>query len=270
MNKIQKNFKNQLSHEKRKRFLVYKGLDYLLSKVSYFDFLSLDTFQILTNAKYLAQIYNRKTVTSEDLLQSFSFLNSDFSKLLESFDLYQSTIKKKLNLEVTKSKKFIFFNQQKILFDPSLSYSYELNKLIERSVENALVRFKTPVITPEILFITILEDNKMNGGKIIRKILGSEINVYLLRYKLLKRLHSEELNIRTEISTNYHYFAYILKTQLSELEFNRLIESKYFELGILFFRNQLIRRIISGDWNTFLANEIHASIMVTSNRTYSS
>ena len=56
--------------EKRKRHQTYLALDYFLSAVTYFDFFSLDTFNIVKNAKQLAQICN-KTVTSEFLILPF-------------------------------------------------------------------------------------------------------------------------------------------------------------------------------------------------------
>lgn len=77
--------------------------------------------------------------------------------------------------------------------------SYEVHFLLEKAGENALFRFKTPIITPEILFITLMEEKNTKVGKILNKILKNSLDWYLIRYKLIKRIHNQEMNIRGEI-----------------------------------------------------------------------
>ena len=142
--------------------------------------------------------------------------------------------------------------------------------MFEKAAENALVRFKTPVITPEILFVTMMEQKNNKVGKIIKKFLKNDTNWYLLRYKLIKRLHYQETDIRTNVSKNNHYFVYLLKLNLSEYEFNRLIETESLNLGVSVFRNRLISQLLKVDIFNQLENEIHKSIKVSNKRNYSS
>ena len=44
-------------------------------------------------------------------------------------------------------------------------YSTQVNLLFEKAAENALLRFKTPVITSEILFLTLMESTNIKVSK---------------------------------------------------------------------------------------------------------
>ena len=62
--------------------------------------------------------------------------------------------------------------------------------------------------------------------KIIKQFLKDDTNWYLLRYQLIKRIHSQELKVKSEIPKSQQYFAYLLKLNLSEFEFNLLLKKK--------------------------------------------
>lgn len=266
--------------EKRKRSQVYITLDYILSFITYFDFFSLDAFKIAIRSKYFAQSCDKKIVGSEFLLIPFFESNSQISKILQESNLSKTSIRNMLSSNFT-SKKLSLGEKiwvytgiplfiDKVTFDGSIKYSYEAHLIFEKAAENALLRFKTPVITPEILFITIMEQKNSKAERILKKFLTNQMDWYLLRYKLLKRIHNQEVNIRSEVKKNQQYFAYIFKTQISEIEFDRLIESDIVSLGILLFRNKLITKILSIELFDCLDNETHKSIKTTNNRKYSS
>ena len=107
-----------------------------------------------------------------------------------------------------------------------------------------MTRFKTPVINSDILFITLMEEKTSKAGKLIRKLINNDTNWYLLRYRLIKRLHNQEVLIRSEITKNQHYFAYLMKTRFSEFDFNKLIKSELLLTAVSFFRNSLIKGIL--------------------------
>ena len=69
-----------------------------------------------------------------------------------------------------------------------------------------------------------MEEKNSKIGKKIRKILYDETSWYLLRYKLLKRLYNQEVNVRSQVIKNQQFFAYLLKTQISESNFEKLIQ----------------------------------------------
>ena len=271
--------------EKRRRHQTYMALDYFLSAVTYFDFFSSDTFKIVKNAKYLAQICETN-VTSEFLLLPFFSYPSHVSSILNDFGVTEEVIekivaniqpKKKANL-FQKQKIYLkktfqsikgFFVRETLSLSQDVKYSHEVNKIFEKAAENALLRFKTPVISPEILFITLIEEKNSKAAKIIRKFLKDDIEWYLLRYKLIKRIHNQESNIRSEVVKNQHYFAYLMKIQLTDFEFNKLIENEALAKGVSLFRNTLISRILKIDIFEEISQEIRTSMKITNKRSYS-
>ena len=271
--------------EKRRRHQTYMALDYFLSAVTYFDFFSSDAFKVVKNAKYLAQICE-KSVTSELLLLPFFSYPSHVSAILKDFEITEGMIEKVV-ASVQKTKKQNFFQKQKnsvkqtlrnvkgffvretLALNSNVKYSHEVNKIFEKAAENALSRFKTPVISPEILFITIIEDKNSKASKIIKKFLKTDVEWYLLRYKLIKRIHNQESNIRSEVIKNQHYFAYLMKIQLTDFEFNKLIENEALAKGVSLFRNTLISKILKIDIFEEISEEIYTSMKITNKRSYS-
>ena len=271
--------------EKRRRHQAYMALDYFLSAVTYFDFFSSDAFKVVKNAKYLAQICE-KNVTSELLLLPFFSYPSHVSAILKDFDITEGMVETVV-ASVQKTKKQNFFQKQKnsikqtlrnvkgffvretLALDQNVKYSHEVNKIFEKAAENALSRFKTPVISPEILFITIIEDKNSKASKIIKKFLKTDVEWYLLRYKLIKRIHNQESNIRSEVIKNQHYFAYLMKIQLTDFEFNKLIENEALAKGVSLFRNTLISKILKIDIFEEISEEIYTSMKITNKRSYS-
>ena len=271
--------------EKRRRHQTYMALDYFLSAVTYFDFFSSDAFKIVKNAKYLAQICN-KNVTSELLLLPFFSYPSDVSKILGDFGITEEALENIVaSLQVKKKENFLeqqknnlkqtlkkvkgFFVRETLSLNRKVKYSHEVNKIFEKAAENALLRFKTPVISPEILFITIIEEKNTKAAKIIKKFLKDDVEWYLLRYKLIKRIHNQESNIRSEVIKNQHYFAYLMKIQLTDFEFNKLIESEALAKGVSLFRNTLISNILKINIFEEISEEVYTSMKITNKRSYS-
>jgi hypothetical protein len=275
-----KNKEEKLFLEKRRRNQSYITLDYLLSVISYFDFFSNDTFKIVLNSKYIAQICNKKIVTSEFLLLPFLNSNSPIVKLLENYKLTNKVVSIAISSfnnfsekEVKKQNRFsfkkLFFKENNSEKLATIKYSHEINLLFEKAAKNALTRFKTPVITTEILFITMMEEKNTRVGKIIKKLLKTDSNWYILRYKLLKYLHSQELIFRNDIIKNQQYFGYLLKTQLSDLELEKMIADKSLNERVAIFRSKLIQNILKEDLIDILIKDINKSIKYTNKRNYS-
>ena len=275
----------KILNEKRRRHQTYMALDYFLSAVTYFDFFSSDAFKVVKNAKYLAQICN-KNVTSELLLLPFFSYPSDVSKILGDFGITEEEIENIVaSLQVKKKENFLqkqkgnltqtlknvkgFFIKETLALNQKVKYSHEVNKIFEKAAENALVRFKTPVISPEILFITIIEEKNTKAAKIIKKFLKDDVEWYLLRYKLIKRIHNQESNIRSEVIKNQHYFAYLMKIQLTDFEFNKLIENEALAKGVSLFRNTLVSNILKLNIFEEISTEIYTSMKITNKRSYS-
>ena len=280
-----KSIDDKITIEKRRRHQTYMALDYFLSAVTYFDFFSSDAFKIVKNAKYLAQVCN-KSVTSELLLLPFFSYPSHVSVVLKDFGITEEMIqnivasllprkkqnffqKQKASLKITFQNVKSFFVRETLALDQNTKYSHEVNKIFEKSAENALLRFKTPVISPEILFITLIEEKDSKAAKIIKKFLKDDVEWYLLRYKLIKRIHNQESNIRSEVIKNQHYFAYLMKIQLTDFEFNKLVENEALAKGVSLFRNTLISKLLQIDIFEEISEEIYTSMKITNRRSYS-
>jgi hypothetical protein len=262
--------------EKRKRHQAYITIDYLLGFLTYFDFFSNDTFQIVKNSIFFSKLLEKNTITSDVLLISLLDEKFELSKVLKEYNLSQESllgIFSNTDSKTGKKNSFSTFFSNKAkseeFEEKEIIYSQEMNQLFEKIVENALYRFKTPVVTPDLLFITFMEEKTTKAGKLITKMLKNEANWYLVRYRLIKRLHSQEVLIRGEITKNQHYFAYLMKTRFSEFDFNKLIKNELLLTAVSFFRNFLVKDILKQNLFQTLGDEISHSIKINNKRKYS-
>lgn len=282
---------SEINYEKRRRYQIYKSLEYQLSNYTYFDFFSYDAFKIAKHSKILAQLYKVPNVTTELLI--LPFFDSEFSiieifkkfglnqEFINNFNIYikeriqkakkkdnqQSIVTKILN-KIKKNYKINFFEKD-IFINQKIIYSYQVHKIFEKTAENALKRFKTPIITPEILLITLMEDKTLKINDFLKKKVVNETSWYLLRYKLLKSLYKEEVNIKTQVKKNYHFFAYLLKTQIPHANFEKLIEKNYLEKAVFLFRNVLINDLLKNNLINDFEIETNFSLENNISRFYS-
>ena len=266
----EKFFNDSIKNERRRRNQSYQSLDYMLSRITYFDFFSLDAFNIAKYSKSFAQIFTKQHVTDEFLLLSFLYCDSNLSRLLDELGLKQKFLEffnQNFNFKNLGYKKLRTPN---VLFNENLPYSTQVNLLFEKAAENALIRFKTPVITSEILFLTLIESTNIKTAKVIQNQILSEIDWHLLRYRLIRSLHNDESIIKSEVTKNQQYFAYLLKTELTEVEFNKLIETTSLVEGVQLFRNMLINQLTKVNIFRLISSEIKKSIKITNSRKYSS
>jgi hypothetical protein len=265
-------FKTDIKLERRRRNQVYLALDYVLERVTYFDFFSSDAFHIAKYSKAFAQIFEKKEITSELLLFPFFYCESNLLNLLEEYNLsslFLEFLSQQFDTELTLNKNEIQKKLGNIVYDENISYSNEVNYLFEKASENALKRFKTPIITSEILFLTMMEEKNVKVSKIIKKILKTNIEWQLLKYRLLKKLHSNEAFIRSEVNRNQHYFTYLLKSELPEEQFSKLIENKTLGEGVQLFRNIIINDVLEVNIYQILLKDIKNSMKINTERTYS-
>jgi hypothetical protein len=271
----------KIKNEKRRRNQAYISLDYFLSVLTYFDFFSFDAFKITKHSKYLANIYNQEQVSSEFFLVAFLYSSTNAYTFLKKFGLDEDFLSQFcLGPKIAQSNFINSFWSRKNLLEWNLlsfeknenqiEFSQEVNFIFEKAAENALTRFKSPIVTSDILFITLMEEKKTKASKILKKILKNETNWYLFRYKLIKHIHFQEANVRGEVPKNQRYFAYLLKTQLGELDFETLIKNESLVSAVSLFRNCLISNVLKQDLFSSLSKEINKSIKLTQSRNYSS
>ena len=264
----------KIEAEQRRRNYTYQNLDYFLSLVTYFDFFSLDCFKIFKIAKNLSKNCNQGVITGEILLVCLIFSNTQLSNLLIEYGITKETILKHINIFPKKNNfsQFSIFDKfqksNRSLINEH-KFSHEINLLIEKTSQNALEKFKSPVITSEILLLTLIEQKNNKLVKILKKIVNNDLNWQLLRYKIVKRIHKEESLIRDEITKNQYYFAYLLKTQLTDIEFDRLITNELLPTGVSLFRNTLISKLLQINLSEILLKDTHRSIILNNKRIYS-
>lgn len=279
----------KIKEERRRRNQAYRSLDYYLSTTNFFDFFSYDAFVIAKKAKYFAQICDINHVTSDFLLLPF-FYSSFYKDLLTRFQLEEQNIGNAITSRhnlypksflfslkerslflfknfANKWKKSNYTNLNVINFD--IEYTKEITFLFEKASENALERFKTPIISSEILLITMMEERQTAVGQLIRQFIPDQMDWYYLRFFLLKRLHSKELSIRNDVKKNLRYFAYLLVKEISEEDVERYRQEKKLEDLIYAFRKQIISQILEKNIFEDLVDEVYESIKLTSNREYS-
>jgi hypothetical protein len=231
-------------------------------KLDFLDRPFLGTFLSKEVLIFLKQIKEKVNTNFLDI-NSIEFLPSVVrnyqKKIFNNFQFIQTSVTN------------LFLNQkQEIFFNQNIPYSHEVHEIFEKSTSNALNRFKTPVITPEILLITLMENRVSSIGQKIEKMLVDETNWYIFRYKLLKRLYNQEINVRTQVPRNQQFFAYLLKTEISEKYFERFIKKKILSKVILLFRNILITEIVSSNFFDDFNEETVFSIVTGPKRNYSS
>jgi hypothetical protein len=265
----------KIQEEKRRRNQLYITLDYLFSGINYFEYFSFDAFSIVKNTKYLANFYKKANVDVEALLLSFLFSNSQISKIFKDLGISKEKILFFFSSDNAKLKNYFLFEWRQIFsnfFFPKEyleDFSDECNFIFERSAENAFFRFKTPIITPEILFLTFLEEKETKLHKFFKTIIKKETDWYLLRYRLIKTIHHQESLIRNEVSKNQYYFAYLLKTQLTDKEFEKLETNELLGPAVSLFRNHLILSLLKQNYFELLSKEVSLSIELTNIRRYS-
>jgi hypothetical protein len=115
----------------------------------------------------------------------------------------------------------------------------------------------------------MMEEKNNKIGKIIKTFFKDETAWYLLRYKLIKKIHMQEIGIKNQVKKNEHYFAYLLKSYLSEAEFNSLIKNNSLGVGVSLFRTKVIRQLLSIEYIDQIEKEIYKSILGKNTRVYS-
>jgi hypothetical protein len=268
--------------EKRKRHQTYVAMDQFLSIGTYADFLSPDTFFLLKTAYFLARCTNNKAITLDLLFVAYFYCESNVAILSKTLHFYFEfqrsfvkffpellTLLKKGDVEKNFGKAVLNNSITTIGIVKDASYSQEVYHVFEKASNNALTRFKTPVITPEILFITLMEQKSTKTSKMIQKSFANENEWSFFRYEVMKLIHREESILRSQVNESQRYFGYLLKTQMETSEFEYFTKTALYDPTVFFFRNGVIRELIQGNIFESVFQEVHLSMQLTSKRTYS-
>ena len=266
----------KIKEEKRRRNQAYHSLDYFLKHISYFDFFSKDAFAIVKRAMGLGLLFDKTIIESEILLLPFFHPKNRVNQLLKKFEITEQLIDQIVSNENATYEKYsllkdLFYgpNYDDEKYEKEREFSYEVKLIFKKAAENSLSRFKTPIISSEILFLTLMEDKSSKAAQIIKRMIKNETNWYLIRYELIKKIHSEESIIKNEISINQHYFAYLLKRELTDFQLDRVIENESFQPTVSLFRNTLISNVLRQNIFDQLSKDVKKSIKIRKSRRYS-
>ncbi len=275
-----------IKDEKRRRLQIYTKIDYFCNTLTFMDFYSIDLRKILVNSRVWVNLINELKdydeniqIDSDDLLCSFILTDSSITHLLNKYHINQKFVKKALEFYSKRNvsanifsrlkslgkdnKRSLRIQKKRILESHKIpNFSEDSISIIENSIQNALNRFKTPVITPEIFFITLMEAKSSKAGKIIKKIVPKELDWYTLRYKLIKNIHFQESHMRNDIAISQRNFGYLLKANLTQLEFSRLVELELLGLAVEYFRNQLFKSVLHENLLEEIKNDIYYSASI--------
>ena len=268
----------KIKNEKKRRHQIYSALEYLGSHKNKFDFFSYDLIKILKTAKNLTKRFGQKKVTTELLFLAVFNSNSELLKIFPKFNISVNRLEKLIyyayQVEGKQNNLPSIFNvfqniSKDSKFENNLSdFNYEVITVLEKSIENAF-RFKTPVINPEILLLTLLEDNNLSSTAVLRNFLKSDLEWNLLRYEILKKLHNQETKIQGTLEKSLRYFAYLLKTELDDSQFEKLLEKENFKSIVLDYRDLVVSKVLENDIFNAIENDIKLSIKINNERNYS-
>lgn len=270
--------REKIKSEKKRRHQIYSSLEYLGSHNNKFDFFSYDCIKILQTSKNLTKKFGQKKVTSELLLLSFFNSNSEILKFFTKFDISVNNLEKVIlhayglveNSRKSKSVLNFFqsFSKDNHLLPQTLDFNYEVTTILEKAIDNSF-RFKTPIINSEILFLTLLEDKNLSTTALLKTFLKTDLEWNLLRYEILKKLHNQETKIQGNLEKSLRYFAYLLKTELDDNQFEKLLEKDNFSSIILTYRDLVVSKVLNIDIFNELEKDIRLSIKINNKRNYS-
>jgi hypothetical protein len=163
-----------------------------------------------------------------DLFSFFNFLTLDSIKILIILEYLCNSKRNKLLKKDDLSHIFSNF-----LIDEKFS-KLEFNLIINDSLEKAFIKFKSPIITSDILLFSFLSKNIC-----IEK---ENYRLNIITYKLLQKIYNFNVKLRM-VNKNSRIFIYLLISQISEAEFEQLFLTKKIDLVIFIFRNLIFNEI---------------------------
>jgi len=268
---------NKKFREIRRRLHFYTNLELLASRITIFDVMNKETFSILLHAKRIAKRYNFEEVNEEILLLAFLSGKKEINKLFKKSELNKNAIYQEFLTTYKLPTRNIFqkignfilekiFLEKQPLLDKKFNFSTGCLDLFFKAAENTLERFKTFVITPEILFITLMEKKI----PLLLKGLDNKKKWYILRYILLRRINTEEILVQSKVKSNQFLYIYLLKSKLRQRTYNLYIGGKRRRVLYLPFRALLSPTVLKWDRLKFLEAQTRRSIRINSILRYSS
>ncbi len=281
-NILEPSFYNQaFKIKKYKKLSEIKIVDFFNSPTQPFDFLSKDLYVALSNSQKVSKLFSKKKISLKRMFMSIiscsdlvrSVFNDNFlfeeNKKKNIFYAFLNFIKKKKKFIKFKTKLFLFFNRKKEkgLAQQNICFSSSALEVILKSLENAKSRFYTPIVTPEIMFLTILEGKWKLSNKIKKKI-KNNISLYSARQKLISKIYEDESIFKRSLDKQSMFFGYLLKKELRSCDYYKPEKNSFFnnlKTKVFLFKKSLLERI--SKQNIFF--ELKKDFLLSANFCYS-
>lgn len=283
---VTKSIEEKIEFEKRRRESFYTALDFYSNSYSIYDYFTVDALKIIEEAYVLTSFLKRKRIKTDCLFLAFCSHEGTVSAILKKYGITKKEIEKILSLSVsvesTTIKENFFQRIQKkglgSLFNPSMpvfkekekiEFSKELERLLLLASENAIFEYKTPIISTEILFLTLIDEKiRKNLNQIFSFFKEEDEFIWFsIRYELLVCLYHDEIAIRTQIPSNEYQYAYFFKANCSELFFKKMLVSQRLSAVMEQFREELFALFLPLNFYDLLKEDIQRTIRMNCAKT---
>ena len=245
--------------EKRKQIQIYTLFTFLSSSLSYFDFSS---FELMENFQEFTILKPKNTISSfNDILLGiclFTQKNNYFiNKSLKNFLIDSSKLAYKKKGVLSLFEKIYFTKNYK---ECKKILANEIKDFYEEAVKKSLVKYKTPVITSEIFFLTSISQNPIFFKNFLKFFIKNQKQWFLLKYKLVRHIYFENYFLNNSINKNLLNYTYLLDKYSFIKKTKKIgknqIESNFFEqifkIMKKFFRSKKKLTIIKKDNESIL------------------
>lgn len=209
---------------------------------------------------FLDRLKNKVVLKTTSLFNRLSSAQIERKALVKKFKYYLRFIDSKLNqfdditLDFLDDLDFFWENLRPILIkqdfllgefeNEKIDFAPELEKIFETLLKSTS-KFKTPIMTTEMLLLAIMENPTSNAGKILCHLIPSKTNWLMLRFRLLKRIREEQIAIGA--LKEMRYFGILLQREINDYQLHRLIEVGCLDIATQIFREETIGFVMDSD-----------------------
>lgn len=274
---------NPYLKEKRKRDQVYEALDLYLALETKVDFFTSDTINILSRSKIIPFILENKNLTSDMIVYAFFSKNFHrFSKYFKEVNFTKVKVKKYLGKKwskpligqnLLKFKVFAYFRYLLYKFENfffsninplnyfnksnqtinTIKYSDELKEVLKKTIFKARFIYRTPIISSNILFLTLIEHKLSHSRELFIKLIPNIKSLVLLRYRVLSELYKTNVYITTMVTKSRLFYIFYGQMALDEQIFQNLIARPMrIQAYALRLRNNMIKKALRYSYSKYL------------------
>ena len=284
---IKTNKNNKLLIETRARNNIYLLLDYNISLNSYFDFFSIEAYNMIILSKYLSNKSNLKTISIHHTLISLfnnNLLANNYINLLNNEKSNIVYINQLLKKEKAKTKAlldFSFFDLIIKLYFDTKTFLIKNNNLIKKTFLSKKIKilfqytvklnkyiFKTAYLTPDYILFTLFNFKSLKVSKIFLNLLNDNVKINMLKFNSFIYNKNVKHNNPSFIDKNQQYYLFLLRRSISEYQFNILLNSVYLKHVINYFRFLILNNVIKKFTKKNLYQNFVEDILIINNYRY--